>query len=265
MPDNIVNIDFHRHFHIQPGERVLDLGCGSGRHTIEAARYPGRIVGLDISADDLRAAKFMYDDLKAKGDLRGHADFIIGDATNLPFKDGAFDKSLCTETFEHIPDDRRGIDEFLRVTKDGAQTVVSIPAFWPERAYWSLSWDYWHSPGGHVRWYRPGEMHRILEEHGMSVEFERRRHASQSLYWFLRCIHGLPNEHFLPVRMTWKLINIHHNRRWKPLEYIEAVANLVIGKDLIHYGHKRSRRPTATTGAAAESASPSGERLAPVP
>jgi len=41
MPDNIVNIDFHRHFQIRPGDRVLDLGCGNGRHTTEAARYAG--------------------------------------------------------------------------------------------------------------------------------------------------------------------------------------------------------------------------------
>jgi ubiquinone/menaquinone biosynthesis C-methylase UbiE len=84
LPDNIVNVDFRRHFHIQPGERVLDLGCGSGRHTLEAARFPGRVVGVDISTDDLRAAKFMYDDLRRKGQVRGHADFIIGDAQNLP-------------------------------------------------------------------------------------------------------------------------------------------------------------------------------------
>jgi hypothetical protein len=94
--------------------------------------------------------------------------------------------------------------------------------------------------GGHVRWYEPGQMRRILEESGMTVEFERRRHASQSLYWFLRCIHGLPNENFPPVRLTWKLINVHHNRRIKMLEWIETVASLVIGKDLIHYGHKRA-------------------------
>lgn len=238
MPDNIVNVDFRRHFHVQPGERVLDLGCGNGRHTLEAARYPGRIVGVDISREDLQAAKFMYDDLKRKGAV-GRADFIIGDAQNLPFKDGAFDKSLCTETFEHVPDDRRSIDEFLRVTKPDAQVCVSVPAYWPERAYWSLSWEYWHSPGGHVRWYRPDEMRGILEEHGMTVEFQRRRHASQSLYWFLRCIHGLPNENFPPVKLTWKLINVHHNRRIKALEYIETLASLLIGKDLILYGRKR--------------------------
>jgi SAM-dependent methyltransferase len=242
LPANIVNIDFVRHFHVQPGDRVLDLGCGTGRHTLEAARYPGRVVGVDISRDDLRAAKFMYDDLRAKGQLRGHADFIIGDATRMPFKDGVFDKSLCTETFEHIPDDRAGIAEFVRVTKPGAQVCVSVPAYLPERWYWALSWDYWHSPGGHVRWYRPGEMWRLLEEHGLEIEFERRRHASQSLYWFLRCIHGLPNENFPPVRVTWKLINVHHNRRIKALEVAETVASLVIGKDMILYGRKPPAR-----------------------
>jgi SAM-dependent methyltransferase len=196
----------------------------------------------------------MYDDLKGKGELSGHADFILGDATNLPFKDDAFDKSICTETFEHIPDDRSGIAEFMRVTKPGAQMAVSVPAYLPERWYWSLSWDYWHSPGGHVRWYRPGEMRRILEEQGMAVEFERRRHASQSLYWFLRCIHGLPNENVAPVKLTWKLINVHHNRRIKMLEWLETVASLVIGKDLIHYGHRRADGFTTETQRAQSSA-----------
>ena len=63
MPDNIVNIDFRRHFAIGNGEWVLDLGCGNGRHTLEAARYPVRVVGLDFSRDDLNAARFMYGDL----------------------------------------------------------------------------------------------------------------------------------------------------------------------------------------------------------
>jgi ubiquinone/menaquinone biosynthesis C-methylase UbiE len=239
LPDNIVNVDFRRHFRMNPGERVLDLGCGNGRHTLEAARYPVRVVGLDFSRDDLNAARFMYADLKRRGEAKGHADFILGDAHNLPFKDDAFDRSLCTEVFEHIPDDRRGIAEFERVTKAGAEVAVSVPNYWPETVFWTLSWDYWHTPGGHVRRYRPGEMWHMLEEQNMDVYFQRNRHSFQAIYWFMRCTFGKDNEDFLPVRMFFKFINWHHNRRIKILEYVEATANLVIGKDMILYGRKR--------------------------
>lgn len=239
MPDNIVNVDFRRHFHLQPGELVLDLGCGNGRHTLEAARYPVTVVGVDMSREDLNAARYMYADLKRRGQAPGDAQFILGDAQNLPFKDGVFDKSMCTEVFEHIPDDRRGIAEFERVTKPGADVAVSVPNYWPETVFWTLSWEYWHTPGGHVRRYRPGEMRKLLEGQEMDIHFERKRHSSQAVYWFLRCLFGKDNENFLPVRFCFKVINWHHNRRLKPLEYMEAVANLVIGKDLIFYGHKR--------------------------
>ncbi len=260
MPDNIVNIDFRRHFHLQEGERLLDLGCGNGRHTLEAARYPVRVVGLDFSADDLKAAKYMYADLKRKGEVRGHADFIIGDAQNLPFKDGAFDKALCTEVFEHIPDDRRGIAEFVRVAKPGAPVAVSVPNYWPETVFWTLSWEYWHTPGGHVRRYKPGAMWKILEQTNIDVHFQRNRHSSQAVYWFLRCLFGKDRENYLPVRVFFKLINWHHNRRIKLLEYIEATANLVIGKDMILYGRKRGPAPAAVSpNGAAVGAVRSGE------
>ena len=65
MPDNIVNVDFRRHFPLQQGDLLLDLGCGNGRHTLEASRFPVRVVGLDFSRDDLNAARFMYADLIA--------------------------------------------------------------------------------------------------------------------------------------------------------------------------------------------------------
>ena len=256
MPDNIVNIDFRRHFPLEPNARVLDLGCGNGRHTLEAARYAARVVGLDFSRDDLNAARYMLADLKRRGEIKGHVDLVLGDAQNLPFKDGAFDHALCTEVFEHIPDDRRGIAEFERVTKPGAPVAVSVPNYWPETVFWTLSWDYWHTPGGHVRRYRPGEMWRILEGQNIDLEFQRNRHSSQAVYWFIRCLFGIKNENFPPTRMCFRLINWHHNRRIRLLEWMEAVANLVIGKDMILYGHKRAPGEGASAnGHAPEAAS----------
>jgi SAM-dependent methyltransferase len=196
----------------------------------------------------------MYADLKRKGEAIGHADFVLGDAGNLPFRDGAFDKAICTETFEHVHDDRRGIDEFLRVTKPGAPVAVSVPNYWPEFVFWSLSWEYWHTPGGHVRRYRPGEMREILESTGMDVRFQRNRHSFQAVYWFLRCLFGLPREDFLPVKTFFRFINWHHARRVKLLERIEATANLVIGKDMVLYGYKRVRAARSHNGHAPASA-----------
>jgi len=238
MPDNIVNVDYRRHFHLQPGDRVLDLGCGSGRHTIEACRWPVRAVGADIGRLDLLKARYMLADLRRKGIAPGYADFVLADAQHLPFKDGAFDRVVCTEVLEHIPDDRAGIRELYRVLRPGGDIAVSVPRYWPEKLFWTLSWDYWHTPGGHVRQYKPGVMHRYLEEQGLQVRLTRYRHSFQTVHWFLRCVFGKDRDDFLPIKFATKFINWHHHLRVPVLERLEATLNLVAGKDMILYARK---------------------------
>ena len=238
-PDNIVNIDFRRHFPIQAGERVLDLGCGSGRHTVEACRWPCRAVGVDLGRQELRVARYMLADLQRRGIAPGHADFVMADAQHLPFRDGAFDKVMCAEVLEHIADDLAGIRELVRVLRPGGDIAVSVPSYWPEVLFWTISWEYWHTPGGHVRMYRPGEMWRKLEEHGVRLRSERQRHSFQTLYWFVRCAFGKDNDYFPPTRLLTRAISWYHNRRRaRLLEYVEAVLDLVMGKDTIIYGAK---------------------------
>ncbi|OGO50727.1 MAG: hypothetical protein A2148_01615 [Chloroflexi bacterium RBG_16_68_14] len=252
MPDKIVTIDFRRHLRLQAGDWMLDLGSGNGRHTIEACRWPCRVVSVDVDVDELRRARYFlrapegappYDRYtrQEKEGIAGWADFLVADGQHLPFREGAFDKVICTEVLEHIPDDKAGIRELYRVAKSNAQVAVSVPRYGPERVFWTLSWEYWHTPGGHVRVYRPGEMARYLREQGFDLHTTRYRHAFQSVYWFLRCVFGKNNERRLLPRTMLRFINWYHATRVPLLERIEAMANLVVGKDMILY----SRKPAA--------------------
>lgn len=218
---------------------MLDLGCGSGRHTVEACRWPCRAVGVDLSRQELRVGRYMLADLQRRKIAPGHADFVVADAEHLPFRDGAFDKVMCAEVLEHIADDRAGTRELVRVLRPGGDIAVSVPSYWPEVVFWTISWEYWHTPGGHVRIYRRGEMWRTLEEHGLRLRTQRRRHSFQTLYWFVRCVFGKDNDYFPLTRFLTRGINWYHNRRrLRPLEYVEAVLDLVMGKDTIIYGTK---------------------------
>jgi len=242
---------------------VLDLGSGNGRHTIEACRWPVRVVSVDVDRDELQRARYYLrapDGANPYGEynrqfkpgVAGWADFILADAQHLPFKDGAFDKVLCTEVLEHIPDDRAGIRELHRVAKPGSDVAVSVPNYWPERAFWTLSWEYWHTPGGHVRVYKPGQMARYLQELGFEMRAIRRRHAFQSLYWFIRCTFGKDNDRNLLTHNMFRFVNFYHNSRLPILERIEAVVNLVLGKDQVHYTRKPGRKIERETAAAGQ-------------
>ena len=268
MPDNIVTIDFRRHFRLQSGDWVLDLGSGNGRHTIEACGWACRVASVDVDMEELRKARYFlrapqgaspYDraaQLQQKEGVPGWADFIVADAQHLPFRDGAFDKVLCTEVLEHIPDDKAGIRELYRVAKPGADVAVSVPRYWPELAFWTLSWEYWHTPGGHVRMYQPGQMARYLREHGFDLHTTRYRHAFQAIYWFLRCTFGKDNERrFLP-RTMFRFINWYHAARPRVVERLEAIANLIIGKDMVLY----SRKPASVNAQEAASSPRRGRR-----
>lgn len=108
---------------LRPGERVLDVGCGSGVVTRDVARRVmpgGRVVGLDTSAELLAIAG----ELARAAALDGAIDFRQGDAHALPFADGEFDAVLAVTVLAHIADAERAIREMVRVAARGARVGV---------------------------------------------------------------------------------------------------------------------------------------------
>ncbi len=103
---------------ISPGERVLDLGCGPGDGASRLTDKRAVAIGLDYSQGMLDTAK---KDRKLRGRL------TRGDAGRLPFRDGAFDKIVCTNSFHHYPDHFASLKEMRRVLRPGGLLVLVDP------------------------------------------------------------------------------------------------------------------------------------------
>ena len=108
---------------LQPGERVLDVGCGPGSLTIPAARK----VGKDGTATGIDASPEMIDVAKGKAQKQGvQIDFRVAPIEALPFEDGEFDVVLSSLMLHHLPDDVKalGLGEVLRVLKPEGRLIA---------------------------------------------------------------------------------------------------------------------------------------------
>ena len=160
--------------------RVLDVGGGDGRHVAEAARRGCFAGGLDYDAAELAQARARIG--------RHRVDLVVGDAARLPFRDRAFDAVICTETLEHLPDDIAAIREIARLLRPGGTLLGAVPSHFTELLYWRLSRGYWHTPGGHIRIYRPRDLSRRLGAAGLRVTRVRYMHFIDSLIWLRFCV-----------------------------------------------------------------------------
>jgi ubiquinone/menaquinone biosynthesis C-methylase UbiE len=85
---------------LERGDKMLDLGCGFGRHAFEAARRGADVIALDAGRDEVEGVKNMFAAMVAAGELDAeslHAVAVQGDALHLPFPDAAFDRVICSE------------------------------------------------------------------------------------------------------------------------------------------------------------------------
>lgn len=106
---------------VQPGETVLDAGCGEGVLSWYLAERGAKVTAMDISRPNLENAKKF---LERKG-VADRVTLVQGDAENLPFPDASFDWVVSSHVLEHLPDFDKGLSEIRRVTKKRA--IVALP------------------------------------------------------------------------------------------------------------------------------------------
>ena len=155
----MLTVDFDR-LGLRAGERVLDMGCGAGRHAFEMYRRGADVVAFDQDGDELARVLDTFGAMKAAGEVPAgaEADIKQGDALELPFADGEFDRIVAAEVLEHIHADVDAIKELVRVLRPGGTMAITVPRWLPEVINWKLSDEYHNATGGHIRIYTDHEL-----------------------------------------------------------------------------------------------------------
>lgn len=232
----MLTVDYDR-LDVRPGMRVLDLGCGEGRHTFEAYRRGAEVVALDLNAKDLATTASWCAAMELAGEVpvTASATTVLGDLLSLPFPDASFDRVIASEVLEHIPDDVTAIAELTRVLKPGGLAAVTVPRWLPERVCWALSDEYHANEGGHVRIYKEDELSGRLREAGLTVTGNGFAHALHSPYWWLKCAIG----DAAPTRAYHRMLVWDITDRPALTRVLEQALNPLIGKSVVIYLRKQ--------------------------
>lgn len=237
----MLTVDYRR-LGLRPGERLLDLGCGGGRHAYEAFRRGARVVALDADGAEVKDVAALCAAMAGAGEVPAGAAAaaVQGDGLHLPFPDGAFDRVIAAEVLEHIPDDAGAAAELARVLRPGGTIAVTVPAWLAETVCWALSDDY-HAPavpGGHVRVYTEPALRRLLRDAGLRPGGAHHAHALHTPYWWLRCAVGPADDGHPLVRAYHRVLVWDLTRRPLVTRLPERVLNPVLGKSLVVYARK---------------------------
>ena len=238
----MLTVDFDR-FPVGPGDRVLDMGCGGGRHAFALYRRGAHVTALDTDPAELKDVAGMFAAMAEQGEAPAGAtaSAVRGTAYALPFAADTFDYVVCAEVLEHLPQDSRAMAELTRVLKPGGLMAVTVPRWGPELLCWALSSAYHEVEGGHVRIYRGSELVRRLRGVGLEPVDSHHTHALHSPYWWLKCAVGVTDGDNPVVKAYHRLLVWDMMKAPRLTRVTEKLLDPLIGKSLVHYLRKPSR------------------------
>ncbi len=163
---------------LQPSDRFLDVGCGTGAAVREAATVVERAAGADLSPAMLARAGQLAEGLP-------NVEFIEAQSDDLPFDDGAFTAVLCTTSFHHYPDPDAALREMARVLEPGGRLVIGDPS--TDRLTVRMADPFLRlTDRSHVHMYRVRELAGLLYRAGFSRV--RARHLFSGGYAIWRAV-----------------------------------------------------------------------------
>jgi SAM-dependent methyltransferase len=242
----VLTVDFE-YLGLEPGDRLLDVGAGRGRHAFEAYRRGAIAVACDLDAAVLAECRDTLGamDVAGEGFPGATAAVVQGSALALPFAAESFDRVIASEVLEHVADDLAALAELHRVLRPGGTLAVTVPACVAETVCWWLNADYPApaSPGGHVRIYSGTVLRARLRQSGYVPGASHHAHALHSPYWWLRCAVGLDRDDQPAVRAYHRLLVWDITRRPLVTRLADRALRPLLGKSLVTYARRVGATP----------------------
>lgn len=227
-----------KNLQLQPKQKLLDLGCGLGRHLFTAAQHCSLdLYGIDRSLEDLKTTESRSKDFASILLSENQFQLIQGDALNIPFDDNIFDRVICSEVLEHIPNYSMAIQEIARVTKTGGRVGISVPHAWPERINWIISNDY-KKDTGHIHLFNKKTLVSAFETHGLQCYDYHYEHGFHSAYWWLKSTEWNREKPSYPLKQYQRFLDWELFNGGKATRQLEKIVNPLIGKSLVLYFEK---------------------------
>ena len=142
---------------VRPGDRALDLGCGTGEFTAALARAGAHPVGVEVAQAALERARSRHPEL----DFR-----LVPIEGPLPFDDNGFDLVWASEVIEHVTDTARWLSEVRRVLAPSGRLLLSTPSHGRLRVALGGIERYSEPLGDHLHLYTKRSLRALLNDFG---------------------------------------------------------------------------------------------------